>query len=271
MSFRVKCFCFMEKTISFSTRVNKTRSLEAFKNEALKLMRKANFPISEDILVALDPNLEFMGYTAESAGRPLIVVSGMALNSGLVLGLLVHELSHVYRTETRHPSHNFNLQDKIISQTLDGRKTLLSYQEEIIHNIINNVQDLYADDISMTVFEKFSNLNIFPRENMNRFFLGWINNPIDDYSEEGRWVNAGFLLSAAFAQANLIRHHIPDTGGIIEEAVREFLALSEKNLAGKYPYFKNLYTNLPEKITDEEFAKLLSAYLEEFIKLINSS
>lgn len=44
-----------------------------------------------------------MGYSTKRKGGYVIVVSGMALKSGLVEGLLIHEMCHVYRTNMNHP------------------------------------------------------------------------------------------------------------------------------------------------------------------------
>ncbi len=233
--------------------------------QALILMSKSGFPITEDISITVDKDLPFMGYTMQKDGHPLIVVSKWALSSDMLTGLIVHELSHIYRTQTNHPSHSASLHNKVI-QEIFGNKKLLPYRENTIHAIINNIQDLYADDISFVVYIKKSN-----NGNLNYFFLGWIHNPIiNPSSQEDRWKNAELLLSTAFAKANLQRHKVTDTGGKVEKAVQNFLSKVNKKLAQKFNYFEKLIENLPEKITDGEFEKLLSDYIREFLKLTNS-
>src|SRR5713226_7745912 len=73
---------------------------------AIDMMRKAGFDIGNKVKVVVDPQLPFMGYTMPQGGNFTIVVSGGAVGSGLLEGLLVHEMSHVYRIQTNHPTHN---------------------------------------------------------------------------------------------------------------------------------------------------------------------
>ncbi len=234
--------------------------------QALILMSDGGFPITEKVSIAVDKKLPFMGYTAEKNGHPLIVISQWALSSDMLTGLLVHELSHVHRIQANHPSHNSSLHNKVIQKVFKGKK-LFPYQENTIHNIINNIQDLYADDISFLVYIKKSH-----PKNLNEFFLGWIHNPIPNpLSQEDLWKNAELLLSTAFANANLKRHKVIDTGDKIKNATQTFLSKIDKKLNQKFDYFKNMMINLPENVTDIEFEKLLSDYIREFLKLTQSS
>ena len=66
------------------------QNLDESKYRALSLMQSAGFPISEEISVAVDEKLPFMGYTTEKSGKPLIVVSKWALASEMLIGLLIH-------------------------------------------------------------------------------------------------------------------------------------------------------------------------------------
>ncbi len=235
------------------------QNLEELKNHALQLMQSVGFPISEEISIALDEKLPFMGYTTERNGKPLIVVSKWAVSSDMLIGLLIHELSHVYRTETNHPSHNFALHNKVLHVVL-GRRKLISYQQEIIHNIINSIQDLYADDIFFKVFKHNTN-------NLTDFFLGWIHEPVMGPSTKSIWTNAGYTVSTAFAQANLERHKVHDSERKVEEAVKDFLSKSDPMMVGRFNYFKKVMVDLPEQITEEEFGKLLLDYIHEFLSL----
>lgn len=232
--------------------------LEQFRDEALMLMRRASFPLDEPIGVELDPDLPYMGYTTEKEGRPLIVVSGFALKDNMALNLLIHEMSHVYRTQTEHPSHDQNLLTAITSWVTHG-KVVESYQDSIVHAIVNNLQDVYADDISFKIFEK--------SEHLNEFFMNWIQEPVIAKNTEDRWYNAEKLVSAAFADANLKRHGIPDTGGKVAKAIDQFLAKCDANIVEKYPFFKEFLVRMPENVTEKEFEKMLILYLREFVKL----
>ena len=237
------------------------QTLEGLKSEALSLMEKAGFPVSVDVDVAVNEELKFMGYTTHRDGKPVIVVAGFALESGGALNLLIHELSHVYMSESRHPSHDYNLLTSMAAFVMHGR-AISEYQEQIINNVLNILQDLYADDISFKVFSETTH-----QKNLNEFFMSWIHEPVKVKGEDDKWANAEFLLDAAFASANLNRHNIPDTDGKVKKAVSEFLAKLDKSVSGKFDFFESFMINLPEKVTKKEFEKLLVQYLGEFGKL----
>jgi len=241
------------------------QKLEKLKEQALQLMRDGGFVVREDVTVRVDPDLAFMGYTTERDGKPVIVVSGNALASGMVVNLLIHELSHVYRSQTGHPSHDYQLLTGVTTWVMHG-KVVLPYQEEILQTILNHIQDLYADDISFAIFKKHN-----PQNSLNEFFMSWIHTPLVDSSIESLWTNAGYLLSSAFAEANLKRHHIVDTDKKVAKAIQEFLSHCDKRLVEKYEYFKDFMVDLPEEVTDKEFEKLLIGYLSEFVKLTKIS
>ena len=116
-------------------------------NAAREMMAKAGFRIRSNIKVSVDPELPFMGYTMPQGQSFHIVVSGGAVGSGMLEGLLVHEMSHVYRIETKHPSHNANILEEAVA-TLKSKNRQHDYQKKILHDLLNDIQDLYADDIA---------------------------------------------------------------------------------------------------------------------------
>src|SRR5467141_1721132 len=119
---------------------------------AIEMMMKAGYDIGTKVKVVVDPNLPFMGYTMPQGGNFTIVVSGGAVGSGLLEGLLVHEMSHVHRIQTNHPSHNGQILEEAVD-TLGKKVVLRDYQQKIVHDLLNDIQDLYADDISFKVLQ----------------------------------------------------------------------------------------------------------------------
>jgi hypothetical protein len=238
------------------------KKLLELKKQALALMEQSGFAITKDVDVQLDEKLPFMGYTTERDGKTIVVVAGRAMEGGMAINLLIHELSHVYRGQSGHPSHDYGLLTAIAAWVMHG-KVVHDYQEKTIHTIINHLQDLYADDISFAVFKKTAS-----NQNLNEFFLGWIHEPSTAKNPEVRaWENAENLLSAAFAQSNLERHHVVDTDGKVAKAVAEFLAKLDKHMAEKYEFFRVFMVHMPEKVTEKEFESHLIKYLGEFLKL----
>lgn len=238
------------------------QTLDEIKNHALELMQSHGFKITEDISIAVDEKLPFMGYTTQRNGKPLIVVSKWSLSTDMYMGLIIHELGHVYMIEKNHPSHNPAIHSHAAQKALQGKR-ISPYQIQILHNIINNIQDLYADDISFPVYINNSGMN-----DLSAFFLSWIHKPIPNpKTEQDAWKNAEYLLGAAFAKANLERHKVTDTNGKIEKAIKLFLSKVDKKLTKKFNYFEKAMVNLPVKTSDTKFEKLLEKYLSEFLPL----
>src|SRR5947209_17564538 len=76
---------------------------------AIQMMAKAGFKIPDNVKVKVDPQLPIMGYTMPRGQGFTIVVSGGAVGSEMLQAILVHEMSHVYRIQTNHPSHNADI------------------------------------------------------------------------------------------------------------------------------------------------------------------
>lgn len=137
---------------------------------ALKMM-ESGFEISDKLEVVVDAQLPFMGYSTERRGGHVIVISGVALKSGMIEELLIHEMCHIYRTDTNHPSHNHELLDRVGLHVIHENQLTEEYQIRIIQQAVNHIQDLYADDIAFKVFEKSK---LFPSDQALDFFLSWI-------------------------------------------------------------------------------------------------
>lgn len=232
---------------------------------AMSSMMKSGFKVGNVLEVVVNPELPFMGYTTSQGRGFRIVVSGMAVESGMLEGLLVHEMSHVYRMQTNHPSHNQQIIEEVIDG-LAGRAVLGDYQQKIIHELVNNIQDLYADDIAMKIFRES---HLLPEEQLSNFLQGWVkdepmrsNDPRKD-----RWMNAAMMVNNARAIAQMKRHKITDLGGKALASNERLLAQLPKNASSQFQYFTNLMVNLKESITEEEYRRLLTEYLKKFLEI----
>jgi len=234
---------------------------------ALRIMRDSGFEISERLEVVVDPELPFMGYatTRRGAGNPVIVVSGMAFKSGLVEGLLIHEMCHVYRTDTNHPSHSSELLNRAGHAVIHKNQLTQDYQIKLVQQAVNHIQDLYADDIAFKVFEKSK---AFTPEQAFDFFLDWINDTaFTSKTVKDKWLNVGIMLNNCFAQSNLIRHNIKDTDNRAENKVQKFLTQTNEAMKTEFAYFRNFMTNLKENPNPTQFKKDLTQYLTRVIQL----
>lgn len=229
------------------------------------MMWDSGFGISGKVKVVVDPDLPFMGYSTQRAGGNIIVVAGRAVESGSIEGLLIHEMCHVYRTETDHPSHNRQLLNRVGTHIIHENELNRDYQVKIIQQVVNHIQDLYADDLSFQAFKKGG---AFTPKQAHAFFLDWINDtPLEEKSSRDRWQNVGTMLNNCFAISNLARHKIPDIDYQVENAVQRFLSKVDERMRSEYVYFRNFMASLVEDVTLEQFEKDLSEYLTRIVQL----
>jgi len=252
---------------STSQRLENSEDIEEIvwkaRQTALEMMRKAGYDIGTKVKVVVDPQLPFMGYTMPRGGNFTIVVSGGAVGSGLLEGLLVHEMSHVYRIRTNHPSHNSQILEEAIDN-LGTKVGLRDYQQKIVHDLLNDIQDLYADDIS---FKVLRNSPIMASDQMTRFLQDWVKDEpakTRDPAMDG-WVNASIMAHNARALAQMKRHRIEDTGERAGSTNQMFLDRVSPDIAGEFDYFRNTLTNLREDMVANQYRKLLAEYLDRFV------
>jgi len=232
-------------------------------------MKRAGFEINQNVEVAVDEGLPFMGYTSRQWQRQLVVVSGFALKSNMLEGLLTHELSHVYRSQTKHPSHNDQIITGLLRSFTSNHNLNEHYQSEILHQAINHIQDLYADDVTIRILtaEKTDSVNL---EQLGDFFLGWIReDPLrTGIARKDEWMNASIMLNNCFAMSNMQRHRIPDRGNRAKTRNEAFMRGTNSVVADSFRYFNSFMVNLKERISDAEFQKQIEEYLSRFLGLV---
>lgn len=245
------------------------RNVSETLRETLNAMNRAGFVIDQDVSVVVDENLPFMGYTSRQPRSHTIVVSGFSVKSAMLKGLLIHELSHVYRNITNHPSHNERIITPLAGSFSNQHKLDADYQREILHQVINHVQDLYADDISMKVLVN-GNSGLFDSKQLEEFFIEWIKEePVKpSAARRGQWVNGAMMLSNCFALSNMQRHDIGDDKLRAKSKSGTFLRRINPEAAQKFGYFNDFMVGLREQVTDTEFIKEMEEYLERFFEVV---
>ncbi len=234
------------------------------RERALGMMRDAGYNIGKDVNVVIDPKLLFMGYTVPQRGRFKIVVSGMAVESGLLEGLLVHEMSHIYRIRTRHPSHN----GTILQEAIDNLGKMEPYQEKILFDLLNDIQDLYADDIS---FQVIRTNRIMDESQATDFLQSWVKDePVKTGdAKKDNWMKGSIMEHNARALAQMQRHGIKDNRAKL--ANRRFLASMPSKMAQHHPYIESLLKNLRQDLTEDKYRILLADLLKHFLEAVNIS
>jgi hypothetical protein len=238
------------------------------KNEALRMMKDAGFEIVREVHVQVDPKLPFMGYSTRVEGKDTVVVAGQALRSGMIEGLLVHEMSHIYQTYALHPSHNHELLGRVQKYISRRGDLTTDYQVGTIQEAVNHIQDLYADDVAFQVFKK---TRILQNGRVSDFFLSWIEEkPTPRKDLKGVWLNVRTMLNNCFVLSNMTRHGLQDSDNQASNKVQKFLSEVDERLRNAFPYFKDYMINLRGNPSEAEFEKGLIDYLVRIIELANS-
>lgn len=231
-------------------------------DKALQIMEKAGYKIPRNVKVTVDPQLPFMGYTMPTRQGFNIVVAGGAVESGMLEGLLMHEMGHIYRITTNHPSHNAQILEEAIQRL---GTNLPEYQQKSIHDLLNDIQDLYADDL---FFKVLPNSQVISPDQMTEFLQSWVKDAPENSGnpKQDRWTNTSLMTHNARAIAQMMRHHVEDTGGRASEANRAFLDNVAPDIAKEFEYFQTTLLNLREDMTTSDYRKLLAEYLDRFVR-----
>ncbi len=248
--------------------MRRSKVLNEKADNALTMMNNAGFIMKASVRFVVDEKLPFMGYTMHQGQQHLIVVAGKALSSGMIEGLLVHELSHVYRTEANHPSHNRILLNDVAALITAKFKIHARYQVKILQEIVNHVQDLYADDISFQVFAK-NQRRLGSLDQIGEFFLNWIRTePAQSRNRKMKaWLDLSVMLNNAFVISNLERHQIRHLEQEAMSANQVFLSKIDSHLSQSSAYFRTFMANLKEDISEHDFKQQLSECMTRFIQL----
>lgn len=261
----------MSATTTQSSTEAKQKTEEFVKNSftnALQMMTKAGYNFPDNVRVTVDTKLPFMGYTMPTHEGFNIVVSGGAVSSGMLEDLLIHEMSHIYRITTNHPSHDGAVLGEAVDKITKTRR-LRDYQQKIIHDLLNDIQDLYADDI---LFKVLRGSPVMSPEEMTSFLQSWVKespvksrDPVAD-----RWTNTSIMAHNARAIAQMERHRVEDTDGRAAKSNRQFLEQVSPAIANQFEYFRNTLANLREGMTRDQYRALLAKHLDRFLQAVRS-
>jgi hypothetical protein len=230
-------------------------------DSAVQMMAKAGYKIPNNVKVTVDPQLPFMGYTMPTRQGFNIVVAGGAVGSGMLEGLLMHEMGHIYRMTTNHPSHNPQILEEAIERL---GPNLPDHKQKIVHDLLNDIQDLYADDL---FFKALPNSPVIGPDQMTEFLQSWVKDApvISGNPTQDRWTNTSLMTHNARAIAQMTRHHVEDADGRGAKANQAFLDHVDPNIAREFDYFRKTLLNLREDITANDYRKLLADYLSKFV------
>jgi len=240
-----------------------TQATRASGRKILAAMTAMGLPVQAKVEFQFDPELPIMGYSRPLRKGYRVVAGRGALQDGLLVTLLAHELSHVQRMASGHPSHsNAAIQAAYDGVRLDGPQE--PYHDEILHDAINNVEDLYADGIA---FQVMQHLGAVPADGIGGFFLAWMKakpEPGHD-AREARWRAAHAMLGNARALAQVKGE---GSAKQIREAKRinaQLLRVLPTDVAKAQPWFQAFLDDLTADLTEASFTMDLAEYVQRFV------
>ncbi len=220
------------------------------------------FPITRPVAIAIRQDLPPAATTFRDGEGFVVLVSDRAAGSADVALLLAHELGHVQRMASEHPSHD----DDAITAAYAGIAGRLrhEYQRSTIHHAINFTQDLYADPLALRVARR---LDLVAPGAIEGLIAGFTND--EPYAiEDGlqrRWDQTEDMVGNARAIALARLADAPRARAQAVAAQERYLARIAPDVAREAPWFQARLDDLPEDVTREVFTRLLVAYVRRFV------
>jgi hypothetical protein len=220
-------------------------------------MKDAGYGINSKVTILVDPNLPIMGYARKRGETHYVVVADWALDSEMLGGLILHELSHIYYTDRSAATHDH----RIIEEALSGlkeREGLNKRETEYLVDAFNHLQNIIVDDIVFkTMTEKERSL-------AQRFFAGWVSErPTGDPTVDG-----ALLARNAFAVASLTRRGLFAKDSEMSARNKAFLAQMGEDKERRFNSIKEFLEEASAKWNEEEFRAALYEYLDSLLSLM---
>ena len=230
---------------------------------AVKNMRNAGYELHNDVIIEIDPNLQYMGYVkiesrSLNEGLSSIVVADWALDSAMLHGFILHELSHIYYTEINSPSHQTDVIDEVLNLIIEN-EGLSNLESRSLNEGFNHLQNIIVDDIVFQLMNNTRDIKL-----IQEFFLTWMS----DQPTGNNVLDTSLLARNAFARASLKRHNIfhevSDQMNIKNE---RFLSFYEHSNKQSFEIFEDFLVNFNLNDMDDFSTKLLE-YFELMITLL---
>ena len=240
-----------------------TKATRSAGKTVLAAMADMGHPVTAKVEFRFDPDLPIMGYSRPLAKGYRVVAGRGAMQDQLLVTLLAHELSHVQRMASGHASHsNAAIQAAYDGIRLHGPQE--PYHDEVLHDAINNVQDLYADGIA---FEVMRQMDAVPPDGIGGFFLAWMKphpEPAHD-ARERHWRAAHAMLGNARALAQVKAQGSAVQVRKAKHINAALLAVLPSAVAKAQPWFQAFFDDLPAAPTAAGFTDALTGYVQRFV------
>ena len=223
-------------------------------------MKQRGFVVKSSVALSVDPKLTIMGYARKEGQSHRIVISEWALDSDMLGGLILHELSHIYFTEMGAHSHDGELLE-VVLRGLREREGLRARETEFLVDAFNHLQNILADDVVFAVMDE-KELEI-----AKRFFSEWVSErPSGDPV-----LDASLLTRNAFAVASLKRRNLFDQSDEMYYRNRGFISALGQSAEGDYDWLEGFLERSKPDWDKKQFLASIEEYFERILAIMRSS
>ncbi|MDG6901696.1 MAG: hypothetical protein JRM80_07010 [Nitrososphaerota archaeon] len=227
---------------------------------ALGRMKQKGYPIKSRVALNVEPNLAIMGYARKEGQTHRILISEWALDSEMLGGLVLHELSHVYFTEQGASSHDSQILEEVVEE-LRERDGLRAKETEYLIDAFNHLQNVMVDDVVFAV------MGDKEREMTKRFFAEWVS----DRPTGDPVADAGLLCRNAFAVASLKRRSLFDKGNDMYYRNESFVSVLGPKSGEDFEWIEDFLEKASPEWDRKRFRDELQKYFDRILSLMRSS
>jgi len=227
---------------------------------ALGRMKQNGYVVASKVILSVEPSLTIMGYARKEGDAHRILISEWALDSEMLGGLVLHELSHVYFTERGACSHDSTILEEVLGE-LKERDGLRVKETEYLVDAFNHLQNVLVDDNVFAVMEDKE------REMAKRFFAEWVT----DRPSGDPVADAGLLSRNAFAVASLKRRNLFEKGSEMYYRNQALLSALGPRSEQEFAWIEEFLEKAQSDLGAQRFKEALTVYFDRMLALMRSS
>jgi len=236
------------------------RSLQNTLDWAMDRMKQKGYEVKSKVTLNVEPSLAIMGYAKKEEGVHKILISEWALDSEMLGGLVLHELSHVYFTERDACSHDCTTLEEVL-EDLKERDGLRAKETEFLIDAFNHLQNVLVDDIVFAVMEEKE------REMAKKFFAEWVT----DRPSGDPVTDAALLSRNAFAVASLKRRNLFDRDSEMYYRNQSLLTSLGPVTEQEFEWMEGFLEGAKADWEKERFRDELESYFDRILSLMRAS
>ncbi|HXW94128.1 MAG TPA: DUF5781 family protein [Nitrososphaerales archaeon] len=234
-------------------------SLQNTLDWALQRMKQKGYEVKSKVSLNVEPSLAIMGYARKEGEVHRIMISGWALDSEMLGGLVLHELSHVYFAERDASSHDSAALEEVLEH-MKERDGLRGKETEFLIDAFNHLQNVLVDDIVFEVMEEKE------KEMTKKFFAEWMT----DKPSGDPVTDAALLSRNAFAVASLKRRNLFEKDSEMYYRNQSLLSALGPLSEQEFEWMEGFLEGAKSEWDRERFRVELENYFDRLISLMRA-